>query len=207
MENLVLLMYGDSIPPQKHIHKIIDKYSKYFLNDWEKEDFPEEEYVEITIEERYLGLQTRKSEILPTVPIKYEYLSKFINIFKSFNCDICLCMDNHEHPIASIDDIEYEGYCYYLKDENKKILFLDEYSIENLEMNSSDYYEELIKESKFNLDFLIRENMIERRERHVIDDLEWYRNVPVAKRFKIVEANTDTEIAFEQWLKEMIQLG
>ncbi|QDQ02979.1 hypothetical protein FOH38_22435 [Lysinibacillus fusiformis] len=31
----------------------------------------------------------------------------------------------HGRPIVYIDNINYEGYCYYAKDSNEKILFFD----------------------------------------------------------------------------------
>ncbi|MEY9977205.1 hypothetical protein ABH968_002151 [Lysinibacillus sp. RC79] len=116
-------MYGDLIPPRKHIHKIADKYIRYFLNEKKNESLNEDEYCEIRIEERYIGLETRLWGFPPTVPIKYEYLTKFINIFKSLNCNICLCMENHEHPTSYIGGLVYEGYCYYMKDEEKRYYF------------------------------------------------------------------------------------
>ena len=34
-----------------------------------------------------------------------------------------LCTEEHEHPLVCFNDIEYEGYCYYELNSDKKILF------------------------------------------------------------------------------------
>lgn len=215
-------MYGDLIPTRKHIHKIADKYIRYYLNDKKKESHNEDEYCEITIEERYIGPGT-KGGYSPVVPIKYEYLTKFINIFKFFNCNICLCTENHEHPTSFIDGLVYEGYCYYMKDEEKKILFLEDYGMEDSGIPLDALYEKILKDSTFNVNLLYEDdfdvlyekisnnptlldvfNLIPKNERYSIDNQEWYRTLPIEKRFKIVDVTIDTEKAFEQWLKEIV---
>lgn len=207
LEELVLLLYGDDIPPHKHINKIANKYIHYFLKDKEKEGFIEDEYVEIRIEERYLGVQTRQWHWPPIVPVKREYLLKFINIFKSFTCHACVCNTNHEHPLVSIDGLDYEGYCYYMQDEDKKIIFLEEYGIEDEGVNLIELFETLEKDSTFTMNHLDMNDFIVQKERHHIGSQEWYRAAPVEKRFIIVEAHTDTELAMEQWIKEVAQIG
>lgn len=199
-------MYGDLIPPHKHVNKIADKYIRYFLNDMKKESFTEDEYLEIRIEERYTGNKTRLWKYSPVVPIKHKYLIKFINIFKSFNCNICLCNENHEHPRSLMGGLEYEGYCYYMEDEEKKILFLEDYSYE-VEDDGFDYdviYEKISNNSASYINLLDWSNLIPKNERYSCDNQEWYRNLSIEKRYKIVDANTETEIAFEQWLKEIV---
>ncbi|MGG3806347.1 hypothetical protein [Metabacillus fastidiosus] len=76
MEELALLIYGDLLPPHKHITKIANKYITYFLKDEKKEDFMEDVYVQIRIEERYIGLKNRLWQWPPIVPVKAEYLTK-----------------------------------------------------------------------------------------------------------------------------------
>lgn len=198
-------MYGDQIPPHKHINKIANKYFRYFLNDKKIEGFNDEEYFEIRIEERYIGLDTRLWQFPPVVSVKYEYLTKFINIFKSFNSNICLCKDNHEHPSTLISGIKYEGYCYHMKYEEKKILFIEDYGIENNLVSLDDLYEIYSNESTFNVNNLDRNILLPKDKLYRIENLEWYRNLPVEKRFKIVDVNAETEVAFEQWLEEIVQ--
>ncbi|MEC2074487.1 hypothetical protein, partial [Metabacillus fastidiosus] len=60
-ERKVLLLYGEILPPFKHIEKIATKYHQYYLRDKEKEGFSEDNYYEIWIDEEYTGLNTRKS--------------------------------------------------------------------------------------------------------------------------------------------------
>ncbi|MFJ7186456.1 hypothetical protein [Lysinibacillus xylanilyticus] len=227
MEKLVLLMYGDSLPPRKHIHKIADKYIRYFLNEMKNESLNEDEYCKIRIEERYIGLGTRSYGFPPIVPIKYEYLTKFINIFKSLNCNICLCTESHEHPTSYIGGFAYEGYCYYMKDEEKKILFLEDYGVENAGIELGVLYEKVLNDPTFNVNLLDEDdfdglyekitnnptfldvfndvfNSIPKNERYSIDDQEWYKTLPIEKRFKIIDINIETEIVFDQWLKEIV---
>lgn len=200
----MLLLYGDNIPPHKHINKIADKYIRYFLKDREIEGFTEDEYVEIRIEERFLGLHSRQSHYPPIVPVKKEYLSKFINIFKSFTCNVCICNTNHEHPIASINGIDYEGFCYYLKDEESKILFLEEYGIEDKGVNLFNLDDMLEKNAAFTIDDFVMHNYSVNNKCHSMDQHDWYRTVSPENRYKIVAANTDTELALEQWLNEVL---
>lgn len=207
MEKLVLLVYGDLMPPHKHIKRIVDKYIRYFLNDRKKEDFNEDEYVEIRIEERYIGLKTRLWHYPLIAPIKYEYFSKLLGIFRSFNCNICVCSDDHEQPTALVGEIEYEGYCYYMRDEEKKILFLEDYSMEHHSVDLDALCKNLSNKPTSNFNQLDWNNLMPKNERHSVESQEWYRNLPVEQRFKIVDANTETELAFEQWLEEIVQSG
>jgi hypothetical protein len=41
--------------------------------------------------------------------------------------NLCLCSQNHEHLTATILGVDYEGYCYYLDNNEEKIIFLEEY--------------------------------------------------------------------------------
>ena len=207
MEPLILLMYGDKLPPHKHIKKIVDKYINYYLNDTKKEDFNEDHYVELRIEERYLGLKQREWHDPLIAPIKYEFLSKFKRIFQSFNCTICLCTENHEHTTASIGDLEYEGYCYYMSDVQEKILFIEEYGKQDDDVEMDVLYEKLSNQVISNVNHLDWHNIMPENERNSVESQEWYRNLPVEQRFKIVNANTETDTAFKQWLNEMIQTG
>lgn len=207
MEKLVLLMYGDLLPPHQHIKRIVDKYIRYYLNDKKKEDFNEDKYVEIRIEERYLGLKQREWYCPLITPIKYGFLPRFKSIFQSFNCGICLCTENHEHPTLGIGDLEYEGYCYYMRDDKKKILFLEDYGKQDDGIEIDALYEKLSNQAISNLNHLDWNNLMPKNERHSVESQEWYRNLPVEQRYKIVNANTETEIAFKQWLNEIVQTG
>ena len=205
MGKLVLLMYGDLIPPYKHIKRIVDKYIRYFINDKKNEDFNEDEYVEIRIEERHIGLKPREWHYPLITPIKLEYLSKFKSIFQSFNCNICLCTENHEHPTFVTGNIEYEGYCYYLRDDQRKILFLEDYVIENDGVDLDAVYKKMSNQINSNLNQLDWNNFMSKNERHSVESKEWYRRLPVQQRYKIVDANTKTELAFKQWMNEIVQ--
>lgn len=139
-------------------------------------------------------------------PIKHEFLSRFKSIFQSFNCDICLCTENHEHPTLGIGNLEYEDYCYYMKDD-KKNLFLEDYGKQDDGIEIDALYEKLSNQAISNLKHLDWNNLMPKNERHSVESQEWYRNLPVEQRYKIVNANTETEIAFKQWLNEIVQAG
>lgn len=126
METKVVLLYGEALPPFKHIEKIINKYYKYYLSDKDKEGFKEDNYYDIWIEERHTGLDAREERYYtPTVSVKIEFLPKFLNIFRALKGNVSLCKTNHEHPIVQISDVEYEGYCFYLDNGKEKVIFYD----------------------------------------------------------------------------------
>lgn len=182
-KTFILLMYGDNIPPHKHINKIIDKYIRYFLKDRETPNYNEAEYIELWIEERYLGSKARPWQYPNTLAIKHEYLSKLIAIFRSFNCSISLCSTSHEHPIAVIDGIEYEGYCYYMRDGKQKIMFIEHYA----DRDDNKFARECCSQN------------------YCIENKEWYKKLPADKKYKISNQNTNTELEFEQWLRSLMQ--
>jgi hypothetical protein len=129
MEIKIILLYGEELPSLKHIEKITNKYYKYYQRDKGKEDFNKEDYYEIWIEERNTGLKVRNRYYTPTVPVKKEFLPKFLNIFRELNCNMCLCKTKHEHPIVEISGVEYEGDSFYIDDGQEKIIFYDKHWI------------------------------------------------------------------------------
>ncbi|MED4402582.1 hypothetical protein ABET41_09705 [Metabacillus fastidiosus] len=166
MEIKIVLLYGETLPPFKHIEKILNKYHQYYLSDKKKEGFSEDNYYDIWIDERYTGLKARNARYYtPTVPVKKEFLTKFLNIFRALKGNMCLCKQNHEHPIVEVSEIDYEGYCFYLDNETEKILFLEEY----------------------------RNN---EGERFSVGELNWYKQLPGDKRWIQIAASEDTEKAF-----------
>lgn len=68
----------------------------------------------------------------------------------------------------------------------KKILILEEYRPEN-DVISEEVWS---KESK-KLDW---NDLMSKQERYSVETLEWYRNLPIEKKFKIVDENIDTEL-------------
>jgi hypothetical protein len=174
MERKIVLLYGEVLPPFKHIEKIVNKYYKYYLRDKDKEGFIEDNYYEIWIDERHTGLNAREPRYYtPAVPVKKEFLPKFLNIFRALKGNICLCKLNHEHPIAKVSEVEYEGYCFYLDNEKEKVLFLEEYCDEEGE--------------SFN-----------------VKGLNWYKRIPKDEHWILVAANEDTEKVFLEWLRNLI---
>ncbi|MGG3799655.1 hypothetical protein [Metabacillus fastidiosus] len=185
IERKVVLLYGDILSPFKHIEKITIKYHQYYLRDKDKEDFSIDNYYEIWIDERYTGINAREPrDYTPVILVKKEFLSKFLNIFRVLKGNMCLCKLNHEHLISYIDGFEYEGYCFYMKNEEKKILFLEEYGPEDNGMSVG---------------------FIPKKERYSIKTLEWYKSLSEEKKFKILDVNIDTELAFDQWVKEIVK--
>ncbi|KAA0955408.1 hypothetical protein FQ087_12360 [Sporosarcina sp. ANT_H38] len=174
MENKVMLLYGEVLPPFKHIEKILNKYGHYYLRDMNNKDFKEDNYYAVMIEEGHTGLAYREPRYAaPVVPVKKEYLSKFLNIFKALNGNMCLCKINHEHPIVWVRGVKYEGYCYYLDNGGKKVLFMTDYG------DDKGQY------------FAMRE-------------LDWYKRIPKDKRWIQIDVNENTEKAFLRWLKDLI---
>ncbi|WP_347488507.1 hypothetical protein ABDB91_14990 [Desulfoscipio sp. XC116] len=175
MQVKVLLLYGSVLPPFKHIDRIIRKYYKYYLNDKRKGDFIEDNYYEIWVEERYTGLSYRKNRnYITVVPVKQEYFSKFMAIFKELNGNVCLCKQNHEHLHVTMAGVDYEGYCFYLDNNEEKIIFLDEYC-ENEEKWFS------------------------------VNQLDAYAQIPLDKRWICVKADEDTEVAFKEWVADVLK--
>ncbi|MDM5360682.1 CPCC family cysteine-rich protein [Peribacillus sp. ACCC06369] len=129
MEIKVVLLYGEELTSLKHIEKITNKYYKYYLSDTGKGDFNKEDYYEIWIEERNTGLKVRNRHYTPTVPVKKEFLPKFLNIFRTLKGNMCLCKPKHEHPIVEISGVEYEGDSFYIDDGQEKIVFYDKHWI------------------------------------------------------------------------------
>ncbi|WP_223554260.1 hypothetical protein [Lysinibacillus sphaericus] len=174
MVTKVMILYGDVLPPSKHILKILNKYGQYYLRDMNREGFQEDRYCDVRIEEQYTGLTYREPiYACPVIPVKKEYLSKFLNIFKALNGNVSLCKEKHEHPYAWVLGVYYEGYCYYLDNEDKKILFLQEYSD-----NGKQHFN--------------------------VKELSWYSRIPKDKRWIQIDVNENTEEVFLQWLENLI---
>jgi len=213
MENsIILLIFGDKLPPKKHIEKIIKKYEYYYQVERDHQYFNESDFYHILIEERYTGIEPRKGLFSSIIPVRKSYLSKFISIFNELKCNLCLCKENHEHPIAVIHGKEFEGYCYYLYKEEKKIMFLEDYGLEENNMNVDDLYKRLLElpdidmndeESLRRVDW---NKLLPVNERFCVEELEWYRQTPIEKRWLIEDVKRSTNKAFNQWIKELIHI-
>jgi hypothetical protein len=205
MEKLVLLIYGVRIPPAKHIEKIAKKYGHYYLRDKDRENFDEGDFYEVRIDDRYTGLDKRNGGYSQITAVRKEYLPRFIHIFKSIGSNVALCSEDHEHPTVSISGMEFEGYCYYLKDQSYKIMFLDACWIEKERKKSNEELYRLWSEKK--LDFKNPDWSLfsPKTESYDLTEMEWYRAHD--KRWFIVEANKNTQKAFEKWVKGLVQMG
>jgi hypothetical protein len=131
VEVKVLLLYGSELPPYKHIEKIMWQYSRHYFRDKLNEDFNEDSYYDVRVEEQYTGLNYRESHPSPVVPVKKEFLPKFIAIFNALKGNVCLCQDKHSHPQATVSGKSFEGMCYYLDNIDDKVFFLAEYRDNN----------------------------------------------------------------------------
>ncbi|MEC2077766.1 hypothetical protein [Metabacillus fastidiosus] len=76
-----------------------------------------------------------------------------------------------------------------MRDEEKKILFLEEYGPEDDGISAEVFFEKWSKESR-KLDW---NDLMPKQERYRVETLEWYRNLPIEKKFKILDANIDME--------------
>jgi|GEM_PF-5049295 len=141
MESLTLLLFGENIPPRRHLHKLSNKFINIFLKERQKETFNEADYYEIIVEEQYLGDQQRETIYCPVIPVHKDFLYQVEAIYNNLNAEMVLCTMQHEHPITYIDDTMFEGYCYYAKETNEKILFFD-----SNEEPYSKFYKRLPKE-------------------------------------------------------------
>ena len=52
-------------------------------------------------------------------------MQNLLNVYGNLNATVILCTEEHEHPLVHFNDIEYEGYCYYELNTDKKILFFE----------------------------------------------------------------------------------
>lgn len=125
MANLTLLLFGQKLPPHRHLHKLTHKFINIYLKEREKETFKESDYYEILLEEYYFGDKQRDFIYPPIIPVHKDFLYQVESIYGNLNAEMILCTMQHEHPVVYIDNIEYEGYCYYSKCLNEKILFFD----------------------------------------------------------------------------------
>lgn len=125
MESLTLLTYGTNIPPHKHLHKLGNKFINHFMKERNTEDFTAEEYYEVTVEEQSLNSTQRNYITAPIIPIHKNYMQNLLNVYGNLNATVILCTEEHEHPLVHFNDIEYEGYCYYELNTDKKILFFE----------------------------------------------------------------------------------
>lgn len=125
MEELILLLFGERIPPHRHLHKLSNKFINLFLKEHEKDTFRESDYYLVFVEERYFGDEQREYINTPAIPIPKDFLHQVESIYANLNAEMLLCTMQHEHHTVYINQIEYEGYCYYTKNTNDKILFFD----------------------------------------------------------------------------------
>lgn len=125
MDSLTLLLYGEKIPPHRHLHKLSNKFINIFLKERKKDTFRESKYYEVIIEEQYFGNEEREFLTSPIIPVHKDFLQQVVSIYAYLNVEIMLCTMQHEHPIVYKDNNEYEGYCYYAKESNEKILFFN----------------------------------------------------------------------------------
>jgi hypothetical protein len=202
MERIVLLIYGEKVPPTKHIGKIARKYAYYYNQDKNNLDFHNEHYYEVIIDTFYTGIEKREGGYSQVTVVKKEYLSHFISIFKSISSNVALCNENHEHPTATISGMEFEGYCYYLKDVPQKIIFLCACWIEKDSISKEEQYKLWI-ESKLikNPDWSVFSPKVELQE---LREMDWYKEQAKDKRWLIVGSNKNTNKVFEKWIKGLM---
>ena len=125
MESLTLLIYGTNIPPHKHLHKLASKFINQFMKVRKTADFTDKEYFEVIVEEQSLNSTQRNYITAPIIPIHKNYLQNLLKVYGNLNATVTLCTEQHEHPLVYFNDIEYEGYCYYELNTDKKILFFE----------------------------------------------------------------------------------
>lgn len=125
MKSLTLLIYGENIPPHKHLHKLGNKFINQFMKARQSIDFSDEDYYEVIVDEQPLNSTKRNYIAAPIIPIHKSYLKNLLNVYDNLNANLVLCMEEHEHPLVYFNNIEYEGYCYYEMNTDKKILFFE----------------------------------------------------------------------------------
>ncbi|MGD6942899.1 hypothetical protein ACQCT6_12765 [Cytobacillus gottheilii] len=125
MKRLTLLLFGPNLPPPRHLHKLSNKFIKIFLKEREKETFRECDYYQVEVEVEYFGDKQREYAFSPVIPVHRDFLHQVEKIYGNLNAEMMLCTMQHEHHLVRIADNEYEGYCYYSKFTNEKILFFD----------------------------------------------------------------------------------
>ena len=104
------------------------------------ENFTDEEYYEVIVEEQSLSSTQRNYITAPIIPIHKSYIQNLLKVFGNLNGAVALCTEEHEHPLIYFNDIEYEGYCYYEMNTDKKIVFFEVLStkyVGSLSKNSS----------------------------------------------------------------------
>lgn len=198
----MLLIYGEKIPPTKHIGKIARKYANYYNRNKKKLDFHTEHYYEVRIDTWFTGLEKREGGYSQVTAVKKEYLLQFINIFKSISSNVTLCSENHEHPTALISGLEFEGYCYYLKDVSQKIIFLGACWIEKGRISPEEQFKLWIESKRNkNPDWSIFSPKV---EMHELREMDWYKGQTKDKRWLIVRSNKNTNKEFEKWIKGLM---
>lgn len=125
MESLTLLIYGTNLPPHKHLHKLANKFINQFMKVRQTAGFTDEEYYEVIVEEQSLISDQRNFITAPIIPVHKSYLQNLLKVYGNFNATVVLCTEEHEHPVVYFNDVEYEGYCYYELNTDKKILFFE----------------------------------------------------------------------------------
>jgi len=123
VESLTLLIYGINISPHKHLHKLANKFINRFMKVRQTIDFTDEHYYEVIVEEQSLISAQRNYITAPVIPVHKNYLQNLLKVYSNLNATVTLCTEEHEHPLVCFNDIEYEGYCYYELNSDKKILF------------------------------------------------------------------------------------
>lgn len=125
MKSLILLIYGTNIPPHKHLHKLGNKFINHFMKLRSTVDFTDEGYYEVIVEEQSLNSTRRNYITAPIIPIHKNYMQNLLNVYGNLNATVTLCTEEHEHPLVYLNEIEYEGYCYYELNTDKKIMFFE----------------------------------------------------------------------------------
>ncbi|MBA2872194.1 hypothetical protein HNQ85_002503 [Anoxybacillus calidus] len=117
MEKKLILLYGNELPPYKHIEKIVGKYWRYYERDRNKGNYEEDQYYDVWVSFQFTDAVPKEGTYTTlSVPIKKELLPKFLSIFEALKGYVCLCEIHHSHPTTEISGITYEGYCYICSD-------------------------------------------------------------------------------------------
>jgi hypothetical protein len=72
LEKKVVLLYGPVLPPIKHIEKVLWQFSRHYFRDKLKEDFNEDNYYDVRVEQQYTGIEPREFNYSLGVNVKKE---------------------------------------------------------------------------------------------------------------------------------------
>lgn len=127
MEKKVIVLYGNVLPPYRHIEKIVLHYGRYYERDRCKDDYDENQYDEVWVSFRFTdAVPEGNAYTTLSVPVKKGFLPKFLSIFEALKGSVRLCKINHSHPTIELSGITCEGYCYICSD-GKKLFFMESY--------------------------------------------------------------------------------